>query len=107
MATKPNESPAETCTCSNPGCDQLGTNRCSACKTTICCGPICQTADWMHHKEECPGHLHKVGLASLVKAKEFHRQQNWVQTLRFCTLATIKFKQMKIPPVEVVSFMEM
>ena len=56
-------------TCANPGCDQPGTNRCSACKTTVYCCILCQTADWVHHKEECPGHLRKVGMANLEKAK--------------------------------------
>ena len=69
--------------CSNPGCDQPGTSCCSACMTSLYCGPICQTADWPHHKEECDGHLLKVGSAHLVKAKEFHDQRNWVQTLRY------------------------
>ena len=58
-------------TCSNPGCNQPGTSACSACKTTNYCGPICQTADWAHHKEECPGHLRKVGKAYLTKATAF------------------------------------
>ena len=73
-------------TCSNPGCDQPGTKQCSACKTTPYCGPICQTADWTHHKEECPGHLRKVGMAHLEKALGFHRQRNWHQTLRHADL---------------------
>ena len=71
----------ETC-CSNPGCDQPGTKQCSACKTKAYCGPICQTADWQHHKEECPGHLRKMGMAHLEKAKGFDKDCNWVQTLR-------------------------
>ena len=87
-------------TCSNPGCDQPGINKCSACKTTPYCGPICQTADWHHHKEECPGHLRKVGVANLAKAEGFHRQQNWQQTLRHAELAATKLKQLKDRPVE-------
>ena len=70
-------------TCSNPRCVFPGTSACSACKTTFYCGPICQTADWTHHKEECPGHLRKVGTANLVKAKGFLEQQNWTQVLRY------------------------
>ena len=54
--------------CSNPGCNQPGTNACSACKTSLYYGPTCQTADWAHHKEECPVHLRKVGKANFDKA---------------------------------------
>ena len=42
-------------TCSNPGCDRPGTNKCGACDSTPYCGPTCQKEDWPHHKEECPG----------------------------------------------------
>ena len=69
--------------CSNPGCDQPGTNACSACKTTLYCSVICQTADWTHHKEECDGHLRKVGKANVAKAKLFREQNNYAQTLRY------------------------
>ena len=89
-------------TCSNPGCDQPGTNQCSACKTAPYCGPICQTADWAHHKEECPGHLRKVGKANLSKANGFHQQQNWVQALRYAELAAAKLKQLKDRRLETV-----
>ena len=87
-------------TCSNPGCDQPGTNKCSACKTTPYCGPFCQTAHWAHHKEECPGHLRKIGMANLKKAKGFEREQNWPQALRYADLAATKLKQLKDHPVE-------
>ena len=82
-------------TCSNPGCDQPGTNKCSACKTTFYCCVICQTADWTHHKEECQGHLRKVGMANLAKAEGFVRERNWEQTLRYAALAATKLKQLK------------
>ena len=89
--------------CTNPGCTQLGTNQCSACKTTPYCGPICQTADWAHHKEECPGHLRKIGMAHLEKAKGFHRDRNWPQTLRHADLAATKLKLLiKDRPVEII-----
>ena len=87
-------------TCSNPGCDQPGINKCSACKTTPYCGPICQTADWPHHKEECPGHLRKIGMAQLEKAKGYHGQRIWPQTFRHADLAATKLKQLKERPVE-------
>ena len=60
---------AEVKPCSNPGCDQPGTNQCSACKTTVYCCVICQTADWPKHKEECDGHLRQMGKANLAKAQ--------------------------------------
>ena len=88
--------------CSNPGCDQPGTNHCSACKTTVYCCVICQTADWTHHKEECQGHLRKVGMANLTKAKGFQQQQNWEQTLRYGELAASKLKQLKDRRLETV-----
>ena len=88
--------------CSNPGCDQPGTNSCSACKTTFYCCVICRTADWSRHKEECQGHLRKVGKANLGKALEFRQQQNWVQTLRYGELAATKLKQLKDRRLETV-----
>ena len=93
---------AELEPCSNPECDQPGTNKCSACKTTVYCGPICQTADWTHHKEECPGHLRKMGTANLAKAIGFHRSRNWVQLLRYGELAATKLKQLKDRRLETV-----
>ena len=88
--------------CSNPGCDQPGTKSCSACKITPYCGSICQTADWPKHKEECPGHLRKVGMNNLVKALEFDRQKNWAQSLRYAELAATKLKQLKDRSLETV-----
>ena len=93
-------------TCSNPGCDQPGTKQCSACKTTPYCGPICQTADWVHHKEECPGHLRKMGMAHLEKAQGFDREQNWVQSLRYADLALTKLKQLKDRRLETVKILD-
>ena len=89
-------------TCSNPGCDQPGIKSCSACKTTFYCCVICQTADWTNHKEECPGHLRKMGKANLAKAKGFVREQNWVQTLRYAELAATKMKKLKDRRLETV-----
>ena len=89
--------------CSNPGCDQPGTNKCSACKTTFYCGPICQTAHWAHHKEECEGHLLKIGNAHLAKTNGFYASRNWVQTLRYSDLALAKFNAMKKRPLEAIS----
>ena len=88
--------------CSNPGCDQPGTSSCASCGTVGYCGRTCQAADWPHHKEECPGHLRKVGMAHLEKATGFHREQNWVQTLRYAELALTKLKQLKDRRLETV-----
>ena len=88
--------------CSNHGCDQPATKSCSACKIALYCGVICQTADWPHHKEECPGHLRKVGKAHLTKAKGFHQQQNWVQSLRYGEIAATNLKQLKDRRLETV-----
>ena len=93
-------------TCSNPGCDQPGTKQCSACKSTPYCDPICQTAHWTHHKEECPGHLRKVGMAHLAKALGFQQQRNWVQTLRYADLALTKLKQLKDRRLETVEIID-
>ena len=93
-------------TCSNPGCDLPGTKQCSACKTTPYCGPICQTADWVHHKEECPGHLRKLGTAHLKKAAVFHRERNWQQSLRYADLALTKLKQLKDRRLETVEIID-
>ena len=97
---------AEVKPCSNPGCDQPGTKSCSACKIAVYCSVICQTADWTHHKEECPGHLRKVGIANLDKAAGFQRQQNWVQTLRYGELAATKLKQLKDRRLETVKIID-
>ena len=90
-------------TCVNPGCDQPGTNKCSGCKTTPYCGPICQKAHWPEHKESCGGHLRKVGMAHLDKARGFHRENNWSQLLRHSDLAASKLKQLNDRPVEAIS----
>ena len=92
----------EVKSCSNPGCDQPGTSSCSACKTTVYCCVICQTADWSSHKEECDGHLRKVGKINLAKAMALDRVQNWVQVLRYADLAATKLKQLKDRRLETV-----
>ena len=93
--------------CSNPGCDQPGTKSCSACKTTFYCCVICQTADWNKHKEECDGHLRKVGKTNLDRAERFHGGQNWVQTLRYGELAATKLKQLKDRRLETVDLIDL
>ena len=55
------------------------------------------------HKESCDGHLRKVGMAYLDKARGVHREHNWSQLLRYCDLAATKLKQMKDRPVEAIS----
>ena len=63
-------------------------------------GPINQTADWQHHKEECPGHLRKMGMANLEKASGFKADNNHVQALRHAELALTKLKLLKDRPLE-------
>ena len=89
--------------CCCPGCEKPGTNHCSACKTTVYCGPNCQTADWPHHKEECEGHLHKVGMKHLTKATGFQHVRNWMQSLCHCDLALAKLNPMKKRPLPAIS----
>ena len=92
---------ASPCCC--PGCDQPGANHCSACKTTFYCGSRCQTEDWPRHKEECDGHLKKIGMSHFTKAMGFHRECNWVQALRHIDLSLLKLKPMKQRPIEIIS----
>ena len=100
MAT---EAPPSSC-CSNPGCDQPGTSQCGACKNKPYCGSICQTADWPQHKDECEGHLHKIGKAHLDKAAcWFFEAHNRVQSLRYSDLALAKLNAMKKRPLEDIS----
>ena len=88
--------------CSNPGCDQPGKSSCSACNSTVYRCVICQTADWPRHKEECDGHLRKVGRANLEKAHGFYRQRNFAQALRYAEIAATKLKQLKDRRLETV-----
>ena len=89
--------------CSCPGCVNPGTCWCSACKTTFYCGGTCQTADWSRHKEECDGHLLKVGSAYFTKAHSFYDASNYLQALRYSNLALAKFNAMKKCDLKVIS----
>ena len=89
--------------CANPGCEQPGTNKCSGCKTTPYCGPICQKDHWSIHKESCDGRLRKMGMDHLDTAKGFERENNWSQALRYSDLALTKLKQLKDRPIEAIS----
>ena len=90
-------------TCANPGCDQPGTNKCSGCKITPYCGPICQKDHWVIHKESCDGRLRKMGMDHLNKAIGFSRERNWSQVLRYSDLAATKLMQLKDRPIEDIS----
>ena len=90
-------------TCSNPGCDQPGTSKCSGCKTAPYCGPICQKAHWAVHKDSCDGRLLKMGKAHNDKAFGFYRVNNWSQVLHYSDLAATKLKQLKDCPIEDLS----
>ena len=100
------EMEVEVKSCSNPGCDQPGTKSCSACKTIVYCSVICQTVNWTKHKEECDGHLRKVGKAHLVKAMGFQEQRNWVQLLHYGEIAATKLKQLKDRRLETVQLID-
>ena len=56
----------------------------------------------MHHKEECQGRLRKLGEAHFQKAREFDRENNWTQTLRFSDLALTMLKKLKARNLEVI-----
>ena len=89
----------EVTICSCPGCDQPGPSLCASCKLVGYCCRTCQVEDWSRHKEECQGHMRKVGMAHLHKAKGFKRDRNWVQSLRYSELALVKLKQLNDRPI--------
>ena len=98
---------AEMVICSSPGCDQpAGIKKCSACKTTPYCSVICQTADWPHHKEECPGHLDKMAMTYIEKAKRFEKERNCEQILRYANLALTKLKQLKDRSLAIINILD-
>ena len=93
---------AESAICSCPGCDQPGPSLCASCKLVGYCCRTCQVEDWTRHKEECQGHIRKVGMAHLQKAKDFHRDRNWMQALSYSELALVKLKQLNDRPIEAI-----
>ena len=94
-------SEAEVTICACPGCDQPGPSLCASCRLVGYCCRTCQVEDWPRHKEvDCQGHMRKVGMAHLEKARGFNRDDNLVQTLRYSDLALVKLKQLKDRPIE-------
>ena len=92
---------AEMTTCTRPGCDQPGPSLCASCRLVGYCCRTCQVEDWPRHKEEdCQGHLRKIGMSNLQKAKGINRDRNWVQLLRYSELALVKLKQLNDRPIE-------
>ena len=93
---------AEIAICACPRCDQPGGNLCASCKLVGYCCRTCQVEDWPRHKEECQGHMRKVGMAHLQKAKDFRRDRNLAQALRYSELALVKLKQLNDRPIEAI-----
>ena len=87
--------------CTRPGCDQPGPTLRASCRLVGYCCRTCQVEDWPRHKEEdCQGHLRKIGMAHLQKAKRFDRKNNYMQSLRYSELALVKLKQLNDRPIE-------
>ena len=96
-------SKTEVAICVRPGCDQPGPSLCASCRLVGYCCRTCQVEDWPRHKEvDCQGHMRKVGMAHLQKAKGFNRDRNLVQLLRYSELALGKLKQLKDRPIEAI-----
>ena len=94
---------AEGSICACPGCDQPGLSLCASCRLVGYCCRTCQVEDWPRHKEvDCQGHIRKVGMAHLQKARGFYRDRNFVQLLRYSELALEKLKQLNDRPIEAI-----
>ena len=89
----------EIATCSCPGCDQPGPSLCASCKLVGYCCRTCQVEDWQRHKEECQGHMRKIGMVHLQKAQGFKRDRNHIQALHYSELALVKLKQLNDRPI--------
>ena len=92
----------EVAICARPECDQPGPSLCASCRLVGYCCRTCQVEDWPRHKEECQGHLRKVGMAHLQKAKGFDREHNWMQSLCYSELALVKLKQLNDRPIQAI-----
>ena len=93
----------EVAICARPGCDQSGPSLCGSCRLVGYCCRTCQVEDWPRHKEvDCQGHMRKVGMAHLQKAKGFNRDRNWMQTLHYSELALVKLKQLNDRLIEAI-----
>ena len=87
--------------CARPGCDQSGLSLCASCRLVGYCCRTCQVEDWPKHKEvDCQGHLRKIGMSNLQKARGFNRENNYMQSLRYSELALVKLKQLNDRPIE-------
>ena len=53
-----------------------------------------------HKETDCQGHIRKIGMSHLQKARGFDRIRNWMQTLRYSELALVKLKQLNDRPIE-------
>ena len=92
---------ADLSICTRPGCDHPGPSLCSSCRLVGYCCRTCQVEDWPRHKEtDCQGHLRKIGMSNLQKARGFDRDRNWIQALRYSELALVKLKQLNDRPIK-------
>ena len=39
--------------CGNPSCNNIGTKKCSVCRSTYYCSRECQRKNWSKHKTQC------------------------------------------------------
>ena len=97
---------AAVTSCASPECFEPGTSFCGSCGLVKYCSRTCQTADWPHHKKECQGHLRKLGIKHLEKAKGFRGERNFVQSLHSSELALTKLKKLHPRPLEVVEIID-
>ena len=92
--------------CACPECSEPGTSFCGSCGLVKYCSRTCQSIDWSQHKEECQGHLRKVGMAHFEKALGFDRANNWVQSLRSSELALTQLKKLHPRPLELIDIID-
>ena len=58
------------------------------------------------HKEECQGHLRKMGIAHLEKTRGFHQERNLSQMVQYSNLALTKLMKLHPRTLEVIEFID-